>query len=235
MVDQSKNSSWDSSDFRFHQTEWKKLLDPTRRQAIASELYERYRNPLYTYLRREEAKDLVHQFFMEKIFTQNLIEKADPARGKFRTFLLTALSNYVIDIYRKKKVVIPWIENKESEGSGEEPETIFQRAWADQVLENALKELEQECLRNQKSECWKLFQAWFLDTAIGKGQTRMRDLCIQFQIASREKGFRIIDYTKKRFRSILRRHLYLEGNTERTIDQEIKDFIVLFSDSPRKK
>src|SRR5262249_4483224 len=52
-----------------------------------------YWYPLYTYVRRkgyaeEDAKDLTQQFFT-RLLQGDRLTLADPARGRFRTFLLT--------------------------------------------------------------------------------------------------------------------------------------------------
>jgi DNA-directed RNA polymerase specialized sigma24 family protein len=65
------------------------------------ELCEAYWPPLYGYLRRrgyrpEEAQDLTQGFFARLLETDS-IRTADPARGRFRSFLLTVLKRYVIN------------------------------------------------------------------------------------------------------------------------------------------
>src|SRR4051795_12436921 len=41
------------------------------------------------------ADDLLQGFLADKVVEQNMIALADPTRGKFRTFLLTALERFV--------------------------------------------------------------------------------------------------------------------------------------------
>ena len=96
-----ERTSMGGEDGRFHTTAWTQLINLTRQDVKAardelSGLLGRYWKPVYCYLRRkghdnETAKDLTQGFFAEVVIGRNLARQADPARGKFRTFLLTAL------------------------------------------------------------------------------------------------------------------------------------------------
>jgi hypothetical protein len=62
----------------------------------------RYWRTVYCYLQRrgypnEQAKDLTQGFFHEVVLQRHLVEKADPAKGRFRSFLLIALNRYLSD------------------------------------------------------------------------------------------------------------------------------------------
>ena len=50
----------------------------------------------------ELAEDLLQGFVADKIIEQNLLEHAREGRGKFRSFLLTTLNNYVISKHRSE-------------------------------------------------------------------------------------------------------------------------------------
>jgi len=120
-----------------------------------------YWKPLYFYVRRkgldnEAAKDAV-QDFIASLIERRSIEKADPARGRFRTFLLAALDNFLLDrrrkeVRRKRGGGAPVLSldfaggereygGFEVEG-GESPEKLACRAWAHGLLDEVLLELE---------------------------------------------------------------------------------------------
>ena len=76
-------------------------------RALIGLLLDRYWKPVYCYLRRkdydnEQAKDLTQGFFHEVVLNRALIERADQAKGRFRSFLLHALNQYLIDEQRKE-------------------------------------------------------------------------------------------------------------------------------------
>src|SRR5687767_519749 len=84
---------------RFHTTTWTRVVcargeGEDARQAF-SELCQSYWFPLYAFLRRSgrsahDAEDAVQSFFVWLV-EKGCLERADPARGRFRTFLLAAL------------------------------------------------------------------------------------------------------------------------------------------------
>jgi DNA-directed RNA polymerase specialized sigma24 family protein len=72
--------------------------DKENRIAFES-LYRIYSHPVYAFIRRRghsrhEAQDLTQDFFVH-LLQKNIPDKADPLRGKFRTFLLTALEFFL--------------------------------------------------------------------------------------------------------------------------------------------
>jgi RNA polymerase sigma factor (sigma-70 family) len=119
-----------------------------------------YWKPLYFYLRRkgldnEAAKDIV-QDFIASLIERRAIDKADPARGRFRTFLLAALDNFLTDRKRKETrkkrgggaalLSLDFAVGErdyalELEG-GESPEKIAARAWALGLLDDCLLGLD---------------------------------------------------------------------------------------------
>ena len=76
-----------------------------RRRALAA-LLNQYSPALQAYLigRRgvgqERAGDVLQGFVVSKVLEQRIIRRADQTRGKFRSFLLTALDHYLIDEVR---------------------------------------------------------------------------------------------------------------------------------------
>ena len=94
----------------FDTTHWTTIfsartLDDGRRRESVERLLGRYWKPVYCYLRRkghdnEAAKDLTQGFFQEVVLGRDLVQKAESQKGRFRTFLLTALDHYVTSVYR---------------------------------------------------------------------------------------------------------------------------------------
>jgi len=88
---------------RFATTQWsliaaasEQATEPSR--AALEQLCQQYWQPLYAWLRQEgssheDAEDIVQSFLLETIESRR-VERADPNRGRFRTFLLASLKNY---------------------------------------------------------------------------------------------------------------------------------------------
>src|ERR1700752_2408575 len=96
----------------FVTTQWSVVLtaaraDTPQAQAALEKLCRSYWYPLYAYARRrghsaEDAQDLTQAFFA-RLLECNWVGDADRARGRFRTFLLTAMSRFLADQWDKKR------------------------------------------------------------------------------------------------------------------------------------
>jgi RNA polymerase sigma-70 factor (ECF subfamily) len=93
----------------FCTTQWSVVLTACQRdlpQAAEAleELCRAYWYPLYVYVRRqghspEDAQDLTQNFF-SRLLEKNYFAKADRDRGRFRTFLLESLKNFMINEWK---------------------------------------------------------------------------------------------------------------------------------------
>ena len=127
-----------------------------------SELCGVYWPPLYTYLRRrgygpDEAQDLTQGFFA-RLLERRDIQAADQARGKFRSFLLTALKRYVINEHHRAAAekrgggIAPLPLDfagaerayASDERSQDAPDRVFDRRWAGITLDLAFGRLRRE-------------------------------------------------------------------------------------------
>jgi len=234
MSDYSGHTSLGGSERQFPLTEWTKLADCGRREAVLAELCERYWKPLYAYLRgrgfsNEDAKDLVQGFFTERVLGQEFVRRADRTKGRFRNFLLVALRNYVINIERKKTSHRPPGPPDVEPSTPDTAEAQFNRTWADALLERTLQELETECRRKGRDGHWQLFRGWLLESRAGEGKREMAAVCAKCGFSDAAKGYKTISKLKGRFREILRRHLRTLADTETEVDLEISEFIKSFS------
>ena len=89
----------------FNTTHWTIVLacedesDSARAQEALASLFQTYWYPLYVYVRRrgyseQDAEDLVQAFCLH-LQEKHAVAKVDPQRGKFRTFLLSSLQNFL--------------------------------------------------------------------------------------------------------------------------------------------
>jgi RNA polymerase sigma-70 factor (ECF subfamily) len=118
-----------------------------------------YWKPLYYFIRQkgfdnETAKDIVQGFLADALERKTMF-KADPARGKFRTFLLAALTNFIKDWHKSasrlkrgggQSMLSLDFDDGERQyaidvASGETPEAALNRAWAQSTLEACILEL----------------------------------------------------------------------------------------------
>jgi RNA polymerase sigma-70 factor (ECF subfamily) len=156
----------------FQTTHWSVVLaagEPGGGEALA-ELCESYWHPLYAFARRkgndpEVARDLTQGFFA-MLLEKNWVADADPDRGRFRAFLLTAFRRYVgheRERGRAKKRGGGRRQLSLDFEDGERrytlmpshdltPERIFERRWAITLLDLALEGLAREWEEAGRSE-----------------------------------------------------------------------------------
>lgn len=144
----------------FQTTRWSLLLrargDEPQARAALEALCRTYRPPVLAYLARhgctrDEAEDLTQAFFL-KFLEHRYHATADPERGRFRTFLLTAVQRFVANVREHDRAAkrgggvaaAPLDEGDLAAGDEETPEAAFDRAWARTLLGRALTRLRDE-------------------------------------------------------------------------------------------
>src|SRR5262245_57970782 len=116
------------------------------------------------------ADDLLQGFLADKILEQNMIALANPNRGKFRTFLLTALEHFVVDTIRyesaRKRSPRSKVHDIDDQAdrlsAGKSPSDTFDRAWAGEVLGETMRRMRSECESSGRGHQWTIFEARML-------------------------------------------------------------------------
>lgn len=236
----------------FETTHWTEILrartmDDGRRRAVMNELLRRYWKPVYCYLRRkghqnETAKDLTQGFFHEIVLGRELVQKAEQAKGRFRTFVLTALDHYITNVHRantaKKRHPAAGIISLEGDEGHRVPEPAFEatpdeaftHAWATALLDEVLAELEKECIETDKSTHWRVFHAKVIAPIMDNiGAPSLASLCAEHAISSEVTASNMIVTVKRRFQAILRRRVRQFVDSDDEVDQEVRDLIEILS------
>jgi len=152
----------------FPMTQWSVVLragtpsDPRGNAALES-LCRLYWLPLYTFVRRQgrdhhEAQDCTQEF-LARLLADDGLQRARPGHGRFRTFLLTALGNFLVSEWRRAQAAkrgggqapIPLGTTGDDEPFSENlrdhaltPEQAFDRSWALGMIDRAVHELRAE-------------------------------------------------------------------------------------------
>ena len=108
-------------------------------EAALESLCQTYWFPLYAFARRkgrgpEAAEDSVQEFF-RRLLAQDSLGAADPERGRFRSFLLTAFQRHMIN---EAAAGAEARLDDAAMSHQETPERLFERDWALSLLEEAL-------------------------------------------------------------------------------------------------
>lgn len=156
---------------RFATTRWSVVLqargDPTHSRRALDALCRSYREPVLAYVRScgydaASAEDLTQAFFT-RFIEQAGLPNADPTRGRFRTYLLTALQRFLIDAHHQSVAIkrggrvklhgLDAIDDDVADRST--PERAFQRAWVHALVREALRRLRAEAKAAGKLELFE--------------------------------------------------------------------------------
>ena len=151
----------------FVTTHWSVVLtaggsDTTRAHGALEKLCRAYWFPLYAYARRrghsvENAQDLTQEFFA-RVLEHQWLARADQAKGRFRTFLLTAMERFLANEWDKVRALkrgggqrnIPiQLDSAETRygvepADTQTPEQAFEYRWALALLDEVVGQLEAE-------------------------------------------------------------------------------------------
>lgn len=155
----------------FNTTRWSLIIrihasDEADAHGALDQLCRNYWPPLYAWLRgcgnSPGAAEEFTQGFFAQALEKRLFEKADAARGRLRSFLLTALKHYLADLKEKQNaqkragekyaVSLEFIEASQGEAGivaelaapDADPARIYDRRWAQTLLQHALERLRRE-------------------------------------------------------------------------------------------
>lgn len=242
-------------DGRFHTTCWtviahSKVSLNEQKRLIINDLMSRYWKPVYCYLRRkghdnESAKDLTQGFFQEIVLGRKLIQQADKNKGKFRTFLLSALDRYVIDIHRfetrsKRKPKGDIFQLDDLDLPEESlailditPEEGFNCALVSQVLDDVISVVQDECQRTGKEKHWSVFTEKVLNPILNNTKApSLADICQRHGIENENKSSSMILTVKRCLRKHLQRHFKQIIGADSEVEEEISEILKALAGKP---
>jgi RNA polymerase sigma-70 factor (ECF subfamily) len=220
---------------RFESTNWTVVLaardrgSPEAARALES-LCRTYWYPLYAFVRRwghsaPDAEELTQEFFA-RLLSRNDLARVDPARGKFRTFLLKACRNFLANERKRPNPLRIALDYSAAErryarelADDQTPERTFDRRWALTVLENVLERLEGEMVQKGKGD---LFEQ--LKPALVGGPGLMAYGAIGVALSMSEGAVRVaVHRLRKRYRDLIRKEIGRTVADPEQVDEEIND------------
>jgi DNA-directed RNA polymerase specialized sigma24 family protein len=188
----------------------------------------------------ERADDWLQAFIMEKVLEKDLLAQARPERGKFRSFLVKTLQNYIIQQLRKEAcrggapgASVSWDELPPNTHATMPPPTaVFDLPWAQQVLREALRRMKQDCLGTGRQVHWAVFSSRLLQPLLHGGQpVPYETLTRQVGLAQVEDACTLLLSAKRmfsrHFRSVVAEYTANDDLIEQEI-QDIKDLICTY-------
>lgn len=198
-------------------------------------LCETYWYPLYVYVRRRvgnvhDAQDLTQAFFCHLLEKQSLA-RADRARGRFRTFLITALNNFLTNEWEK--------QTTEKRGGGKAPlsldfdagesryqiepshaltpETLYDRRWVLTMLDQVLERLRNELAQAGKQTQFEQLKETLVAKPTDADYERAAEALGISPAAARQAAYRM----RKRYRQLFRQEVARTVADEEDVDDEI--------------
>lgn len=204
---------------RFRTTSWTMVCQAGASREQLGELLSIYWSPIYAYLRRKghdsaTASDFT-QGFLTRVVERGLLGRADPSRGRFRTFLLSCLDNFVRDQIRvetgrdgTRRIrltgadpdALEAAEPRHSDG----PPDAFNRQWATTVMAQAVDQMERTCRESGQGRYWTVFEGRELRRAHNCEPVPVEEL-VEAVGASKPADVHTLLYrARKMFRQVLR-------------------------------
>lgn len=233
----------------FRSTLWTVVLlarDPgaaERREALES-LIRAYWKPVYFFIRRkgndsEASKDLSQGFFTA-LLEKNYLQYVRRERGRFRTFLLTALSHYLADEHDRASALkrgggtgllsldLSGAESQFSRetAAGEAPDRAFRRDWALRVLAQALADLRTAYAAEGKGAEFDAVRAHLSPGADEKLPAAEIGRLLRVGEAEARKR---VHLARGRYREAIRDLVRSYSETEEDVREELADLFAAFS------
>jgi DNA-directed RNA polymerase specialized sigma24 family protein len=229
-----------AGDPQFHTTHWSLVVAAAGKEGEESrlalaDLCQAYWYPLYAFLRRrgnsaEDACDLTQGFFAA-LLEKGYLADADPDRGRFRSFLLTAVARFAAKEHEREVALkrgggrlalsIDFVSGEER--YQREPvdnwtaERIFERRWALTLLDRTLARLRQQHTAEGKLAQFDLLKVFLTGEA---GASPLRQ--IAQQLGTTEGAAKVaVHRLRQKYRELLRSEIAQTVAGEADVDAEL--------------
>jgi len=198
-----------------------------------------YWYPLYAFVRRAghapaDAEDLTQEFFA-RFLEKGYFGRGDPARGRFRSYLLACLKHFLSEQWRRARrlkreggqTILSWDSRTAEERYRLEPEdpmtpeNVYDRRWALTLLERALDRLGKEQAAAGKAEAFARLKnsLWGEGDATGYAELAAR-------LGTTEGTIKVMVHRlRHRYREVLREEVAQTVASGESVDEELRHLI----------
>jgi RNA polymerase sigma factor (sigma-70 family) len=233
----------------FATTHWSVVLlagqedSSSNAQEALEKLCRAYWYPLYVFVRRqgnspEDAQDLTQEFF-SRLLEKNYIAKADRTRGKFRTFLLQSLKNFLVNEWKRAgrlkrgggmeflSIDADEAENRYAAEALDDtnPDAGYETRWAVTLIEQVLTVLRQEFSAGDKARLFEELKGFIWGNQSGASYAEIAARSNLSEGAVKMAVHRL----RERFRELLRAEVAQTVARPEDIDDELRHLISVAS------
>jgi len=232
---------------RFKTTAWTQVLNAKdlkdeSAQSSLEYLVETYWKPVYLFVRskgqpHDFAKDLTQEFFA-LFLEKNFLKSVDREKGKFRTFLLTALTRFLLNNHARNTALkrggglkpIQSLDALKDEdvgtgfepAKGETPEEAFNRAWAQALIKRVFERLEELCRADDKIVYYEVLRQQFFDVGEGGRRPGYKEIAERLKLSESDVT-NFLHRAKKIYKDLLREEIRSYVNSDEEVDEELRD------------
>jgi RNA polymerase sigma factor (sigma-70 family) len=220
-------------------------ISPETARAALAQLCQTYWAPLYTFVRSRgysthDAQDLTQSFFAFLI-ERKIYTRVDRQKGKFRSFLLASLKNFLADTYDHAQALkrggghdfLPLCEEQAAEAeslfqtqsttaSETDEDRVFERSWAETLVRDSLNQIS----RYYKTEGQeKLFEELRIFLA-GSADPLPSYVDLAHRLGIQASTLRSnVTRLRARYRAALRAEVRRTVDTEAEVDGELRELL----------
>jgi RNA polymerase sigma-70 factor (ECF subfamily) len=192
--------------------------------------------PLYAYVRRKghdehEAQDLTQEFFA-RLLARNDWVALDPGRGKFRAFLLASMNHFLAKDWRRMNTLkrgagpaplsLDTTLDEQRYGAQASvdpaPDRLFDRRWAETVLERAGNRLREEFVGEDQPPVFRELNV-YLSLPAGAGDYAAVASRLRMTEAAVAKA---VERLRRRYRELVRREIAQTVSSPAELDAEMR-------------
>ncbi len=221
--------------------------DPQIRRDALGKLLARYLPAFRAYLIRrrrlppDQADDLLQGFICDRVVADDLITRADRARGRFRAFVIVALDRYMISVYRAehaaKRRPAEGIVNVEladhDSAPGQTDADIFDVAWAREVMQRAIRQMRRYCDETKHTQLWQAFQLCMIGPLLeGRPALPHAETVKRIGLSNPQQVSNLLVTAKRTFAKVLKEIVGEYAQSDEEVEAEMRDLWTILSHAP---